>query len=109
MTATDAQYIPPSEIQVNLFYEPNETEIISLEEKSRIEMQAECPDFQDIINYLPYITPDDPKCRDSLISVKLHHCYINVDTLYNELQIYHEPVKFQTKLHLREKIPHLHL
>ena len=50
MTTTDAQDRPPSGIQVNLYYEPDETEIISLEEdvdlsgpdqKSLIEMQAE--------------------------------------------------------------------
>ena len=87
MTTTDAQDSPISGIQVNLYYEPDETEIISLEEdmdlswpdqKSLIEMQAECPDFQDIINNLQNnITPDNPKCRDSLISEAKHYTIVD--------------------------------
>ena len=84
MTTNDAQDSPPSGILVNLYYEPNETGIISLEEdvepsgpdqKSHIEMQAECPNFEDI-NYLQNnitCTPDNPKCRDSVISEAKHY------------------------------------
>ena len=104
MTTTDAQDSPPSGIQVNLYYEPDETEIISLEEdvdlskpdqKSLIEMQAECPDFQDIINYLQNnITPDDPKCRDSLISEAKHYAIVDgVLTHFYQRRCKRQPVE----------------
>ena len=89
MTTNDAQDSPPSGILVNLYYEPDETGIISLEQdvdlskpdqKSLIEMQAECPNFQENINYLQNnitCTPDNPKCRDSLISEAKHYTIVD--------------------------------
>ena len=106
MTTTDSQGSPPSRIQVNLYYEPDETEIISLEEdvdlsgpdqKSLIEMQAECPDFQDISNYLQNnITPDNPKCRNFLISEAKHYAIVDHDgvlTHFYQRRCKRQPVK----------------
>ncbi|KAK3105624.1 hypothetical protein FSP39_002098 [Pinctada imbricata] len=74
----------PEGIQVNLYYTPDETEIVALDpgqydilpgkQKDLFQLQKECPDFHEIIQYLQdQKLPDDGKRRDKIIAESKHY------------------------------------
>ena len=80
------------------------------DQKSLIEMQAECPNFQDNINYLQNnitCTPDNPKCRDSLISEAKHYTIVDgVLAHFYQRRCKRQPVEcrtFRKLLYLRRE------
>ena len=74
----------PEGVQVNLYYSPDDTEIVALDpdqyqvasakQKDLFQLQSECPDFREIIQYLQHKKlPEDGKHRDRVISEAKHY------------------------------------
>lgn len=75
-------------VQVNLFYDPSETDIVVLEEdhlqpvldnrKSLAQLQRECPDFKDIIRYVEkQELPQDTSKHNSIVAESKHYSIVN--------------------------------
>lgn len=75
-------------IQINLFYSPDDTEVIVLQEdqlqpvvedtKHLSKLQRECGDFKDIINYLEnQILPMDKAKHDAIVAESRHYSLAN--------------------------------
>lgn len=75
-------------VQVNLFYDPSETDIVVLEEdhlqpvlddrKSLAQLQRECPDFKDIIRYVEkQDLPQDTSKHNSIVAESKHYSIVN--------------------------------
>lgn len=74
-------------MQVNLFYDPSETDIVVLEEdhlqpvlddrKSLAQLQRECPDFKDIIrNVEKQELPQDTSKHNSIVAEYKHYSIV---------------------------------